>query len=378
MRVEGRLPDEQFVEQNPQRVDVAARVDVHGAEDGLLRAHVNGRADELLEAGEERLVGELALRGLGDAEVDDLHHRQVGVERDHDIRGLDVAVDDPFLMRVLDRRAHVAKERQPLARAQPSLVAVLRDRDALHQFHDEERPPILRRASVEDLGDVRVVHHRQRLPLALEARDDLARVHAQLDDLQRHLPHHRLHLLRHPHRAKAALANLLQELVAPDHLAALLRLEPRELRLDLRRKWGVVLHEIVRRVVRLKERHDFGVERVILAALLDEIGRALARGALERGVENGLGAHGCGSRRSGRSSRLLGTRWRRRQGRHGRIHLTCSCEIPREKGSSLFPGGRSFRLTAGKNNASSHQDWKMRPLCPRGRFASTATNKSTI
>ena len=38
---------------------------------------------------------------------------------------------------------------------------------------------------VEHLGDVRVVHQGQRLPLGLEAGDHLPRVHARLDDLQR-------------------------------------------------------------------------------------------------------------------------------------------------------------------------------------------------
>lgn len=54
---------------------------------------------------------------------------------------LDVAVDDTLLWRVLDGRAHAAEEREPLARAELRLVAILRDGQALHQFHDEERPP---------------------------------------------------------------------------------------------------------------------------------------------------------------------------------------------------------------------------------------------
>ena len=106
------------------------------------------------------------------------------------------------------------------ARVELLLVAELRDRNALHQFHDEERPAHVRRARIEDLGDVRMIHHRQRLPLLLEARDDLARVHAQLDDLQRHPPRHRLHLLRHPDRAEAALANSFEEPVSPNHRPA--------------------------------------------------------------------------------------------------------------------------------------------------------------
>jgi hypothetical protein len=37
-----------------------------------------------------------------------------------------------------------------------------------------------------------MVHHRQRLPLRLEARDDLAGVHARLDYLDGHTAAHRL------------------------------------------------------------------------------------------------------------------------------------------------------------------------------------------
>ncbi len=132
------------------------------------------------------------------------------MEGDHDVGRLDVAVDDPFLMRVLDRRTHLTKERESLARAESGLVAVLGDGDSLHELHDEERTSLVRRARVEDLGDVRVVHHRERLPFGLEAGDDLPRVHAELDNLQRHPARHRLHLLGHPHRAEAALADLLQ------------------------------------------------------------------------------------------------------------------------------------------------------------------------
>ena len=64
------------------------------------------------------------------------------------------------------------------------LIAVLGDRHALDQFHDEIRPAAVGRAGVEHLGDVGVVHQGQGLPFGLEAGDDLAAVHARLDDLQ--------------------------------------------------------------------------------------------------------------------------------------------------------------------------------------------------
>ena len=54
------------------------------------------------------------------------------------------------------------------------LVAELGDRDAVDQFHHEEGPPALGRPGIEHLGDVGMVHHRQGLPLGLEAGDHLA------------------------------------------------------------------------------------------------------------------------------------------------------------------------------------------------------------
>ena len=62
---------------------------------------------------------------------------------------------------------------QPLARRQLVLVAVFGDRDAADQFHHEVRPAGVGGAGVEHSGDVRMVHHGQRLPLGLEPGDDL-------------------------------------------------------------------------------------------------------------------------------------------------------------------------------------------------------------
>ena len=69
---------------------------------------------------------------------------------------------------------------------------------------------------VEDLGDVRVVHQGQGLPLGLEPGDHLPRVHPRLDHLQGDPPADRLGLLGHEHHAHPALADLLQQLVRAD------------------------------------------------------------------------------------------------------------------------------------------------------------------
>ena len=99
--VEGRGAGQQLVEQNAQRIDVATGVDVQAAQLGLLGTHVQRRADHLVEVGEQRALGELLMRGLGDAKIDDLGHRRDVVQFHQDVAGLQIAVDHAFLVRVL-------------------------------------------------------------------------------------------------------------------------------------------------------------------------------------------------------------------------------------------------------------------------------------
>src|SRR5262245_55614408 len=67
------------------------------------------------------------------------------------------------------------------------------------------------------MGDVRMVHEGQRLPLGFKAGHHLARVHTRLDYLEGDLAADRMLLLRHEHNAETAFTNLLQELVRTDH-----------------------------------------------------------------------------------------------------------------------------------------------------------------
>ena len=110
-------------------------------------------------------------------------------------------MDDPLLMSVLHRLAHLDEEHEPLVRGEPVLVAVRRDRDARHVLHDEVRTARFGRAGVVHPGDVGMIHQSQGLALRLEPRDDLASVHALLDDLQSHAATDRLRLLREVHES---------------------------------------------------------------------------------------------------------------------------------------------------------------------------------
>jgi hypothetical protein len=137
-------------------------------------------------------------------------------ERDHHIGRFDIPVDDPFLVGVLNGLADGNEQLEALFGGKLVLVAILGDRHALNQFHDKIGPAAIGGAAIEHLGDVGVVHQSQGLALGLEAGDDVAGVHAQLDDLKGDLAADRFLLLSHIHHAHAALANLLQQLVAAD------------------------------------------------------------------------------------------------------------------------------------------------------------------
>jgi hypothetical protein len=178
-------------------------------------------ADDLPALGEQRLVGQRLRDCLGDAEVDHLHEMRVPLAavRDEDVRRLDVAMNDALHVRVLHGVAHGGEELEPLADGQAVAVCEPSDRLALHILHREEGLSRRGDAAVEDARDVRVVHHRERLALLLEARDDGARVHARLDDLDRDALHHGLAALGEPHLSEAALADHLEELVRPDHFS---------------------------------------------------------------------------------------------------------------------------------------------------------------
>src|SRR6266566_3155699 len=128
-------------------------------------------------------------------------------------------MDHCLLMRVLHRLTDIDKESQALGSWQVVLVAVVRDGNTAHQFHDEIRPTGLCCAAVQHPGDVEMVHQGQGLALSLEPGDDFARVHPWPDDLEGDLALHRLLLIGHIDHAETALADLLKQYVAHDHRA---------------------------------------------------------------------------------------------------------------------------------------------------------------
>ena len=140
--IEWRFAGEQFVEQDAERVDVAAGVYIHFADRRLFRAHVFQRADHGAVLREQGPLGQSRRAGthrLGHAEVDHLGDRLAVVERDHHVGRLDVAVDDPLLVGMLDCLANRHEQLQSLPRRQAVVVAVFGDGHAVDQFHHEIR-----------------------------------------------------------------------------------------------------------------------------------------------------------------------------------------------------------------------------------------------
>ena len=132
-------------------------------------------------------------------------------------------MDDPLLVGVLHGLADRDGQLESLAERQPPLVAEPGDRNALDQLHHEVGASLFGGAGVEDLGDVGVVHQGQCLAFGPEPGQDLAAVHAGLDELQRDGPPHRLGLLGHVDRAHAPLADRLEEFVRADDRARAVR-----------------------------------------------------------------------------------------------------------------------------------------------------------
>ena len=156
----------------------------------------------------------LPLAHLGEAEVEHLRviplHRRLHEE---DVLGLEVAVDDPRLVRLVERAAHRDEDgKRPLHRERPlgahRLVQVL----PLEELHDDVERPVVELAEHEHLHGVRVRELAHRPRLAPEAGHEVLPVRELgMEDLHAHHPVH-LGLERLVDRAHAARADLLQDL----------------------------------------------------------------------------------------------------------------------------------------------------------------------
>ena len=165
-----------MVEHRAQREHVAARVELLAAH--LLGAHVEHRANEHALLGD----GRLAARAR-DAEVEQLHG---AVVQHHDVRGLEVAVDQPVAMHERQRVRHLQRDAQRLLEAEQLVLDDAVERAALEILHGDVALA-LELAVLVDRGDARVHEVRRVARLALEALVRLGvDLHVGAQDLERH------------------------------------------------------------------------------------------------------------------------------------------------------------------------------------------------
>ena len=146
LALERARPGEHLVEHAAERPHVTPLV--RRAPLRLLRRHVRRRAEDHADAGHHRgdvIVGELRqvarrrarrirCERFGQAEVQHLH---LPVVREGDVRRLEVAVDDPLLVRGLQRIRDLARDRHRLPERQRSRLQSIGEGVALDEFEDE-------------------------------------------------------------------------------------------------------------------------------------------------------------------------------------------------------------------------------------------------
>ena len=172
---ERRPPGEHVVDGDAQRVDVGAMIDA--PLDALGRG-VRQRADECAGA---RDGGGAGL--TGDPEI---QHLDGAVVRNHDVVRLDVAVDDPARLGLLERSRDLTADSKRLGRPQRSGANEIAQRAPFHQLHHEEVLPVFD-AIVEQVNGVRGPQEGDDVRLALEALSErLVGLKVLVQQLQRH------------------------------------------------------------------------------------------------------------------------------------------------------------------------------------------------
>ena len=196
---ERHLPGQHLVEHDADRVEVGGLVDRRAAR--LLGREVLRGADDRAD------LGHLARARAGDAEIG---HLQPALRADEHVVRLDVAVDDPVLVRETDRRQDLPRVvDRDLDRRRPAPHDQLLQGAAVEVLH-RDVVGALGLAAVVDRDDVRVAQAGRVLGLAAEALDErvVGRV-AVVEDLDRDAAAELLVLgevdVRHPTRAELAL-----------------------------------------------------------------------------------------------------------------------------------------------------------------------------
>ena len=192
--LERRPAGERLVQDGPQRVDVGLHADARAA-GGLLGGHVAGSAEDLPGLGQAAVGADV----LGEAEVGDFRDGRppvpgvdralsgVGLVGKEDVGRLQVAMDDPGLVRRVDRPGDRLDQGGGLAGRPRGLAEPLGQRPPLDVLHREEGPAETL-ADLIDLDDVGMLEAGQALPLHEEAEQVFGAAPVGQHHLQRHHP----------------------------------------------------------------------------------------------------------------------------------------------------------------------------------------------
>jgi hypothetical protein len=195
---EEALAREHLEEHDAESPDVGPPVDREPLR--LLGRHVGGGAEDHPvhrgAHGQRRRLGEVrdrararrgsgGIHGLGKPEVEDL---DLPLDGRLDVLGLEVAMDDPLLVGLLQRLGDLARDGETFPPRQGSRLETIRQRRPLDQVHDE-RAHAVRFFEAEDRRDVRMVELGEELRFALEAREAFRVLgERRRQHLDRHLP----------------------------------------------------------------------------------------------------------------------------------------------------------------------------------------------
>ena len=152
------LPGKHLIHGNAERIDVASRV-------GILAPRLLGR-DIVYRAYRLALILMYLVFKRGNTEIADFN---CSVAQQHDILGLDIAVNDPALMRVHKGFCDLLCKMQNLAPRERGLfIHVLPERDAVYKFHNYVLDNIAV-ADVIDRYNIGVRKHCDRVRLRAES-----------------------------------------------------------------------------------------------------------------------------------------------------------------------------------------------------------------
>ncbi len=188
---EGPRASEHLVEHQAEREHVGAHVERLAR--GLLGRHVLGRSQHPAQLGRHEVVGGVArwqevarprelARRLGQPEVQQLH---VARRRDHDVLGLEVAMNDPLRVRGREPAGDLLAHRERGGRVERPALQALTQVLAFDQLHGDVDAPVVL-VDLMNHGDVRVRDCRRRPRLAEEALALLLAARGVDQHLERH------------------------------------------------------------------------------------------------------------------------------------------------------------------------------------------------